>query len=80
VKFYYFGLKHEYTKNEIEDLNKIGFDVAHLRDVIMSKFKIDYYPTYILLDKNRKVIKYKIGTNKSMLSSFAKKISELSND
>jgi len=79
VKFYFFGLKSSYSRKEIVELEKLGFEVGYLRDVIMSKFKIEYFPTYVLMDKDRKVIKYKVGTNSQMLSSFAEKIIELGN-
>ncbi len=77
VKFYFFALRSSYSKSELAELQDLGFEVAFFKDVFLSKFKIEYYPTYILLDKNRKVIKYKIGTNSSMLSSFTNKILEL---
>jgi len=80
VDFYYFATKHAYSKAEISALEATGFEVAFLKDLFLSKFKVDYFPTYILLDKNRKVVKYKIGTDSNMLSSFGEKIIELSED
>ena len=80
VDFYYFAKKNEYSDTEIDDLENAGFKVAYLKDLLMSKFKIDYFPTFILLDKDRKVIKYKIGMDSDMLSTFGKKILELNDD
>jgi|GEM_PF-3351933 len=80
VDFYFFANKRDYSKTEIEELQDAGFKVAYLKDLILSKFKIDYFPTYILLDKDRKVIKYKIGTDSDMLSEFTDKILELNDD
>lgn len=80
VNFYLFAQELHYSKEEIAALESIGFQVAYIKDLILNKFKIDYFPTHILLDKDRKVIKYKIGTNSEMLSTFSEKIIELSDD
>jgi len=80
VRFYFFALKSDYTKKEMMQLEEIGLEVAYLRDVILSKYKVEYYPTYILLDRDRRVVKYKIGTSAEMLSSFSNKISALDRD
>jgi len=80
VQFYYFTQRYIHTKKEISQLEDIGFKVAFLKDVILSRFKIEYFPTYILLDKDRKVVKYKINTNSEMLSDFSKKIIQLNQD
>lgn len=77
VEFYLLGFKTDYEKDEIEKLEDIGLNFAYLKDLVLNRFKIKYYPTFILLDKNRKVIKYKIGINSKMLSTFTEKIIEL---
>jgi len=77
VEFYLLGFKQDYAKDEIAELEEIGLHFAYLKDLVLNKFKIKYYPTFILLDKNRKVIKYKIGINSKMLSTFTEKIMEL---
>lgn len=80
VKFYHFTFKGIYSKREIEAINEIGIDIAYLKDLLLTKFKVKYYPTYILLDKNRRVVKYKIGTDSEMLSTFKDKILQLTKE
>ena len=80
VKFYHFTYRGTYTKKEIREIEAIGFNVAYLKDFLLGKLKVKYYPTYVLLDKNRRVVKYKIGTSAEMLSSFSDKILQLTNE
>lgn len=80
VKFYHFAFKGTYSKNEIQNVQDIGFNLAYLKDLLLTKLKVKYYPTYILLDKDRRVVKYKIGTNSDMLSSFTEKILQITNE
>ena len=80
VKFYHFAFRGTYTKKEMESIEAIGFDLAYLKDFLLTKLKVKYYPTYVLLDKNRRVVKYKIGTSAEMLSSFSEKILQLSKE
>lgn len=77
VKFYHFTYSRTYTKREIENMESLGIYSANLKDFLVSKLKVKYYPTYVLLDKNRRVVKYKIGTSAQMLSSFTEKILQL---
>lgn len=80
VKFYHFTYRGTYTKKESQELQALGINAANLSDFLVSKLKVKYYPTYILLDKNRRVVKYKIGTSSDMLASFTEKIMDLSKD
>ena len=80
VKFYHFVFKGIYSKREMANIKAAGIDIAYLKDFLLTKLKVKYYPTYILLDKDRRVVKYKIGTDSEMLSSFKEKILQLTKE